>query len=210
MTWLTSVRRALRSGIVKALELDRVTLSETMMGARLGIVGLLIVMGSVSSAQELEPRAYAPSPTGGNVVLLAYGRSSGAVTLDPSLPVSDIEAGINSATALYGRTFGFLGRSANVGLAAPYVWGGLSGKVQEVDTSITRSGLGDLRGKLTVNIVGGPAMSPREYAAQRPRSVLGGSVSVVAPTGQYDPAVWERSRATDVARLAAWESGWSA
>jgi hypothetical protein len=36
-------------------------------------------------------------------------------------------------------------------------------------------------------VLGGPALKPREFAAQRPKTVLGVSVEVVAPTGKYEP-----------------------
>jgi len=39
-----------------------------------------------------------------------------------------------------------------------------------------------------MNIVGSPAMEPKEFAAYKPRTVIGASLTVVAPTGQYDPA----------------------
>ena len=41
---------------------------------------------STSNAQELEPRAYSPNPTGLNFALLAYAHSTGEVLFDQSLP----------------------------------------------------------------------------------------------------------------------------
>jgi hypothetical protein len=95
---------------------------------------------------------------------------------------------VNSAAIFYGRTFGLLGRSASAAIQVPYGWGTLEGNVQEERRSIYRSGLADLRLRLTANLIGGPAMSPREFAARKPRTTLGASVFVVVPTGQYDPA----------------------
>jgi hypothetical protein len=139
-------------------------------------------------AQELTPRAYAPNPTGGNIVVLGYGRSTGGVLFDPSLPFDDVNAAINRGSLLYGRTFGLFGRSANAAVALPYVWGDVDGLVEGEYRRITRSGLGDLRGQLTVNVLGGPALTPREFASHSPGTVLGLSLAVVAPTGQYDPS----------------------
>jgi hypothetical protein len=146
-------------------------------------------LGVVSaSAQELTPRKYAPNPTGGNIVVLGYGRTTGEVLFDPSLPFDDVNAGINSSSLLYGRTFGFLGRSANAGLILPYVWGEIDGYVDGEYNQITRSGLGDLRAQMTVNLLGGPALSAREFASLRPDTTLGVSLLVAGPTGQYDPS----------------------
>ena len=140
------------------------------------------------AAQELTPRIYQPVPTGANLVQLSYGRASGEVLFDPSLPFEDVDAGINTGTLLVGRTFGLFGRSANVLVGLPYTWGESDGRVEGEYQRVTRSGLGDLRGIVTVNLVGGPALAPREFAQHRPDTILGLSLAVVAPTGQYDPA----------------------
>jgi len=151
------------------------------------LVALALSAGA-AEAQELTPRVYAPSPTGANVVTLGFGRSTGELLFDPSLPFENVDAGINRATILYGRSFSFFGRSASAGAALPYVWGDLAGSVSGEYLSITRSGLGDVRAQLTVNLFGAPARSPREFARVRPDTIVAGSVSVSLPTGQYDPA----------------------
>jgi len=154
-----------------------------------GGVGLLLLLGAAGTgAQELTPRAYAPMPTGANIVMLSYGRSSGGVLFDPSLPVDDVHAVINAGALLYGRSFGLFGRSANAVIAVPYVWGDMHGLLQGEYLGITRSGLGDLRSQLTVNVLGGPALTPREFASHQRSTILGLSLAVAAPSGQYDPA----------------------
>jgi hypothetical protein len=141
-----------------------------------------------AGAQELEPRAYAPNPTGANFVLAVVGHTSGAVVFEPSLPIENVTARVNGATLLYGRTFGLLGRSASVGVGVPYVWGTVQGDVKEQAHSIRRSGLADMRLRLAVNLVGGPALDRAEFARRRPRTTFGASVVLSAPSGQYDPA----------------------
>ena len=69
-----------------------------------------------------------------------------------------------------------------------YVWGEITGKVFEAAASTSRSGLGDLRIKVSVNLFGTPALTPAEFA--RPR---GGPTSVRAspwrrPPGRTIPA----------------------
>jgi hypothetical protein len=148
----------------------------------------VLALAAAARAQELEPRAYSPNPTGANFVLVAFGRTSGSVVFDPSLPFEDVNAQVNGATLLYGRTFGLLGRSASAGVGLPYVWGTMDGQVQEEYRSIRRSGLADMRLRLAVNLFGGPALALKEFAKRRPRTTLGASVVVAAPIGQYDPA----------------------
>lgn len=145
------------------------------------------IIGFRTSAQELEPRAYSPNPTGVNFLVAGYAHSSGGVLFDASLPFSDVEAELNAAVAGYGGTFGLFGRSANVAIAVPYVWGDVSGNIGEDRREVTRSGMGDIKLKLAVNLFGGEALSPAEFAQRTPKTTLGGSVTVSAPTGQYDP-----------------------
>ncbi len=148
----------------------------------------LLNAAAAAVAQELEPRAYSPNPTGANFVLLGYGYSRGDVVFDAALPFRDVQARINTSPLSYGRTFGLLGRTASATLVLPYVWGSVEGEVGEEFRRITRSGLADLRGRLAVNLVGGPALRPPEFARRRPSRTLGASLWIVAPTGQYDPA----------------------
>lgn len=151
---------------------------------------LLLLAGMIHTGhgQELEPRAYSPNPTGVHFVLGAYTRSMGDVVFDPSLPFSDVDATLNATTLGFGRTFGIFGRSANAAIAVPYVWGDVSGNVNEEARAITRSGLADARLRLGVNLIGGPAMTPAEFARREPRTTLGASLTVIAPSGQYDPS----------------------
>ena len=149
---------------------------------------LVAFFSTAARAQELEPRAYAPNPTGANFVLAVYGHSSGDVVFDPALPITNVDASVNTTALFYGRTFGLFGRSASAAVQMPYVWGTVEGDVFEERNSVYRSGLGDLRLRLTTNLLGGPALAPREFAKRRPHTTLGASVLVVAPTGQYDPA----------------------
>ena len=145
-----------------------------------------ILMGPVTRAQELEPRAYSPNPVGANFAVSGYGYTSGGVLFDPSLPFSDVEARLNNAVLGYGRTFGLFGRGATALLAVPYVWGDISGNVGEDRQAISRSGLADTRIKLSMNLFGNPALSLAEFVARKPGTTLGASLTIAAPTGEYD------------------------
>jgi hypothetical protein len=136
-------------------------------------------------AQELEPRAYSASPIGVNFLVVGVGRSSGDVVFDPTVPITDVRADINAATLGAGRTFNLGGRLLLATAAFPYVWGGVAGKVAEQAQSITRSGLGDTRLKMSVNLWGTPALQPAAFVKAPPRTNIGVSLSVAAPVGQY-------------------------
>jgi hypothetical protein len=148
---------------------------------------LLSLAASVTWAQELEPRAYSPNPVGANFIVTGVGSSTGDVLFDPTTPFDDVAADLNNAVVGYGRAFGAFGRSASALLAVPYVWGEISGNIGEDRRAITRSGLADTRLKLSINLLGGAALSPAEFAARMPSTIVAASLTVAAPTGEYEP-----------------------
>jgi hypothetical protein len=149
----------------------------------------VVTLSAVASAQQLEPRAYSPSPVGANFAGLGYGYNTGAVLLDPSLPITNVHGNINGIALGYGRTFGIGGLQGLVTASLPYVWGDLTGMVGAKDSMVTRSGLGDLQLKPSLNIIGSPALSPQAFASTPPRPfILGVSLLINAPTGQYYPS----------------------
>lgn len=152
------------------------------------LLALSAALAPVAVSQEMEPRAYSPAPVGTQFLFVGYGRQSGDVLLDSSLPLQDVEVSLNVASIGYGRTFNLAGRQANVGVVLPYVWGTARGTVFEDRVDVRRSGSGDVRFRFSTLLVGGEAMDRKEFATRKPRMILGTSVSIIAPTGQYDPA----------------------
>jgi len=136
----------------------------------------------------MEPRAYSRAPVGTQFVLVTYAYQSGDVFTDSSLPLQDVSIKLSSASVGYGRTFGLKGHQASATFLVPYIKGSASGTVFEERRNVTRSGLGDLRARFTMNLIGSPALQPKEFAVYKPRTVVGASITVIAPTGQYDPA----------------------
>ena len=157
-----------------------------LVGATLLLAGLGLTCRV--AGQEMEARAYSVSPVGTNIVVLGYGRSTGDLAFDPSLPITDASATINGASAGYLRSLNFFGRSANVGVILPYTWGNLQGNVAGQFQQVRRSGLRDPMVRLAVNLHGAPAMNLKEFAGYRQKTIIGASLVVVAPLGQYDPA----------------------
>jgi hypothetical protein len=149
---------------------------------------LSAAIANTATAQEMEPRAYSPAPRGAQFVLLTYGYQSGDVLLDSSLPLKDVNIKLNAASVGYGRTFSLAGRQANVTVLFPYLWGTAQGTVFEDQIKVRRSGGGDLRVRFSTLFKGGAALGAREFAQRKPETIIGASVSIVVPTGQYDPA----------------------
>ena len=136
--------------------------------------------------QELEPKAYSASPVGAAFLVVAMTRSTGSVVTDPTLPVRDVDATVYAPVAGMGYTFGLFGKLALASAMVPYSWGTVTGVVGENERSVDRSGLADMRAKLSVNFIGNPAMGARAFAKAPRKTIVGASLTFTAPTGQYD------------------------
>jgi hypothetical protein len=141
-----------------------------------------------STAQELSPRAYWPAPKGTKVAVFGYSYSFGDVATDPAVPIFGVDSKINVGFFGYLQTLSLWGRTANVLVELPYIWGTSKGIVEGVPRRRDVSGVGDIGVTLSVNLLGAPSMTPREFLEFResPRPILGASVKVVGPTGEYE------------------------
>jgi hypothetical protein len=146
---------------------------------------LLALFALNASAQELEPRAYAASPTGVNVIVLGYGESRGAILFDPAIGITDTDAVWHSLVAGYARTFSLFGRTASASVAVPYIDGRASGNVMDEFDKVSRKGLADPRFRLGINLVGAPSLAPADFVKQPRRTTLGMALVLVPPLGQY-------------------------
>ncbi len=151
------------------------------------VVASLLVVAAPLGAQDLDPRSYAHAPVNGTFLVTGFGLSHGGVVTDPTLPVTDISATVETPSLGVGRSFSLFGKTAQAFGALPYSWAQVSGKVQEQQTSISRAGLSDMRMKLSVLLRGAPASTPAQLAKAPRRTILGASLTVSAPTGQFFP-----------------------
>jgi len=138
-------------------------------------------------AQDLAPRAYIIAPVHWNAITLTYSFSDGGVTTDNAIPIADATATIHTPILNYYHSFSFFGRSANILASLPYAVAHYQGTFQDNETKIYRSGLLDSFYRFSVNLKGGPAMSVKEFQSWKQKTILGVSLRIVAPTGQYDP-----------------------
>ena len=151
-------------------------------------VALLLFAQPPAAAQELAPRAYWPTPTGTKLLLTAYQRSEGDILPDPTLPVEGVVSTIDYLSLTYQQTFDWFGRTTNLQLNLPYSWSDSSGFVEGEFRSRSISGFADARARLSINLVGAPAMDNAAFQALRtePRPIVGASVLVSAPTGNWE------------------------
>ena len=153
---------------------------------------LALAFAGNACAQQLEPRAYANLPVGLNFLLMGYAYSQGDVLLDPSLPVSDAKAKVNTLILGYVRSLDFWGRSGSIGMVLPYAGISASGQIttsgqtEAQPASVTRNGFGDPVLRLAANLYGAPALPMERFREYRQDTIVGTSLTVTVPWGQYD------------------------
>jgi hypothetical protein len=145
----------------------------------------LFALGAVRG-QDLAPRACIITPVHWNAVDLTYSYFNGNVLFNGAAPITGATAKINLVTISYFHSLNFLGRSANFTASLPYREGNYHGTVNTVEDDVYRSGLLDSVYRFSVNLKGGPAMPVDAYQKWRQKLLIGVSLKIVAPTGQYD------------------------
>ena len=156
--------------------------------AALSIVISLVILSipTMVTAQELEPRAYSPSPVGTSFLVVAASRSAGGVLTDPTIPIENVDAKVGVLVLGAGHTLGIAGRQLLVLAAVPITWAEAAGDIGEDRRTASRRGLADPRFKASMILSGARALKPAEFAKTPQRTVVGASVVVAPPLGQYD------------------------
>ena len=123
------------------------------------------------AAQELEPGAYWPIPTGFNIVTIANSFNVGDLAFDPAAPIDEASAQINTSALAFTRAFSLAGRSANAGVIVPVVGGHLEGRYLGEAAEVTRFGQADqaAAGDERLRRTGDDAVSVRQVPAAHHR-----------------------------------------
>jgi len=152
-----------------------------------GLITMLLLSGTGRLvAQELEPLTFSNTPTGINVLGAGVGFSRGNILLDPSLPIEDLDGDLFYGFLRYLRTFGLLGRAAKFSAMVPFTSGEWDGQFENQPANREANGFGDIRLTLDWSLYGAPAMNRTEMQSYQPQTIVGASVRVIAPTGDYD------------------------
>ncbi|MDF7822891.1 transporter [Pontiellaceae bacterium B12227] len=151
-------------------------------------LGVLVVLGLAgrAEAQSMEPRFYSNAPKGMNFLLGGYVYSHGGVAFDPALELDDANMNIHSPVVAYARSLDFFGKSAKFDVVVPYSY--LSGTATQNGNPVSREvdGFNDPQFRASVNFIGAPALSLKEFMAYQQNFVMGASLKMTAPLGQYD------------------------
>jgi hypothetical protein len=93
---------------------------------------------------------------------------------------------VHTTFLAYVRSLDVWGRSGKVDVVLPYAWLSGSADVEGQPRERDVSGLADPRLRFSVNLYGAPALSLQEFASYRQNLIIGTSLQVSLPLGQYD------------------------
>jgi hypothetical protein len=150
------------------------------------VAATMVVPGRSVHAQALEPRSYTNTPVGINFLLLGYGYTDGSVSFDASVPLQDAKLQIHSGLLAYARSLDVGGLSGKFVATLPFADVSGSAKLagQEHDRQVL--GLADPLVRFSVNVYGAPALSMEEFPTYQQDLIVGATLQVTGPFGQYD------------------------
>ena len=152
------------------------------------LLAAAMVLFAVSNAHgaEIEPRAYVNTPVGINFLIAGYAYTDGGLATVGSSPIKDAQLRMSTEILAYARSFDLWGNSAKFDVILPY--SELTGHAQVAGQQRQRnvSGFNDPLFRFSVNFYGSPALSVKEFANYQQDLLIGASVQVSAPLGQYD------------------------
>lgn len=174
-------------GMHKSLGVNAVVDSAKLHWKMSGLCLFLAAAVTGASASDIEPRSYTNVPVGLNYLVAGYTYTQGGVGFSPALSLANGNIKIHSTFLSYVRSLDIWGRSGKFAVVIPEA--SLSGQADidgEPRKRVT-SGFGDPAVKLSVNLYGAPALPSEQFESYRQDTIVGASVAVTAPGGQYDP-----------------------
>ena len=120
-----------------------------------------------------------------NIITVVNNFNWGDVAFNPSAPIDEASARVNTTAFSFTRAFNLAGRSANFGVVVPVVGGHVEGLYLGEPAEVDRFGLGNPRIRVAMNLYGAPSMTPQQFASYQHRTIVGVSVTVAPPLGQY-------------------------
>ena len=153
------------------------------------LLGVAVATAGVPAgavAQDIEPRAFSNAPVGVNFLVAGYTYTSGGLSTDPAVPVTNPELTMTSGLVGYARVIDVFGMSGKVDAYVPY--SRLTGDALFRGEQVSRDvrGFSDPRFRISVNFIGSPALTLDEFVGWEQDWIVGAALQVSAPLGQYD------------------------
>lgn len=146
----------------------------------------LILASATCPAQDLEPRQYSNVPAGLNFLAAGGTLSQGGALFDPSVELVDAAIDIDSFVLGYARglALGPFSGKIDGGLGRVCLDGSAEFQGQPERRQVC--GTTDAKLRLSVNFSGAPPLRLEQMSTYRQRLIVGASLAVSLPTGQYD------------------------
>ena len=146
----------------------------------------LALLGSAARAQDIEPRSYSNAPVGVNFAIAGVVFTRGALEFPDATFITDAKMKTQTAVLAYARALDLWGNAAKFDMIVPYM--SLSGSALFAGAPVEREvdGFVDPRFRLSVNFYGAPAMGLQDFRNYKQDLIIGASLQVTAPWGQYD------------------------
>ncbi len=145
-------------------------------GVALAVMALFFVAAQ-THAGEIEPRAYVNTPVGINFLITGYSYTDG---------LEDAQLKIQYGVLAYARALDVWGKSGKIDVIMPCAHLSGTAMVEGQRRERTISGLNDPRFRFSVNLYGAPALSLKDFSSYQQDLIIGASLQVSAPLGQYD------------------------
>jgi hypothetical protein len=155
--------------------------------AALCLVALAALPASgTAAAQEIESRLYSNAPVGMNFLAANYTHSVGILQTDPDAPIQNAHLRVQTPVLGYARILDIAGMSGKFDVALPLA--SFSGSADVYGRNVSReiAALSDPAFRFSVNFIGAPALSLKQFQSYRQDLIVGASILVSAPLGQYD------------------------
>jgi hypothetical protein len=180
------IRRA-TGGINGPIMLDRFCKRSALNWSSLWVmIGAVVFVSENVKAQEAEPRAFSNTPIGLNFLIGGYLYAEGKMAFNPDLAIADANFNSNTALLAYVRSFELGGQSAKFDGIVPTSSFSAQGIANGQPAERQMSGFGDPRFRVSVNLFGAPALSAKDFVNYQQDLIVGVSMQVSAPLGQYD------------------------
>jgi len=151
------------------------------------VTGGLLLLPSMVSAQDLEPRTYTNIPVGQNFLGAGYIYSKGDLNPSASAPFTDAKLTADGPAVAYVRSLDLAGKAGKLDLSwARLCFDGSATATSGEKVEGDRCGTADPAVRLSYLFYGAPALTMQEFRQQPARRVIGASLAVRAPWGDYN------------------------
>jgi len=136
-------------------------------------------------AQFTQAHNYDNTPVGTNQIEVAYAYAHANASVDTSLIVTGAKFDLHQGSITYTRYFALFDHQLWVQGTVPFA--GLTGSVSGTKIQGSVIGTGDSSYTISALLKGGPALSLAQLSNYKPRTIVGMSLAISAPTGTYSP-----------------------